>query len=256
MTALPKLAIWKFSSCDGCQLSLLNCEDEFLPLLQRVRIARFLEATRAELRGPYDVSLVEGSVTTPDEVERITQIRDRSTLLIAIGACATSGGIQALRNLADVEEYTRAVYAHPEFIRTLRTSTPASAHVRIDLELQGCPISPTQLVALLLALLSGRRPSVPPGSVCGECKMRGITCLTVAAQIPCMGPVTQAGCNAICPSFRRGCFGCYGPMEAPNTASLAALWSGMGVSPETISRAFRTYAGNAPAFREESARHA
>jgi coenzyme F420-reducing hydrogenase gamma subunit len=253
--ALPKIAVWKFSSCDGCQLSLLDCEDELLGILGRIEIAYFPEATRAEIDGPYDVSLVEGSITTPEEAERIKEIREKSGLVVAIGACATAGGIQALRNWADVDEFASAVYAHPEFLETLETSTPHSDHVKVDLELQGCPISKTQLVDTLLAVLAGRRPNVPTDSVCTECKRRQTPCVQVLG-IPCMGPVTQAGCGAICPAYGRGCYGCYGPKENPNTVSLTGWWSTrMGVSEPATLRAFRTFSGYKPGFREESARH-
>ena len=124
------LAVWKFASCDGCQLSLLDCEDELLALAGALDIAYFLEAGRAEVRGEYDVSIVEGSITTEHDAERIREIRACSGMLIAVGACANAGGIQALRNFADVEDYTSIVYARPEYISTLATSTPASEHVR------------------------------------------------------------------------------------------------------------------------------
>ena len=157
----PKLAVWKFASCDGCQLTLLNCEDELIPLAGAVEIAYFPEATRAVVEGPYDVSLVEGSITSPDELERIQQVREASRRVITIGACATSGGIQALRNFADVAEFRSVVYAHPEYISTLERSTPIAAHVRVDFELRGCPINRVQLLEVLAAELQGREPRVP-----------------------------------------------------------------------------------------------
>ena len=135
----PKLAVWKFASCDGCQLTLLDCEDELLDVVERVEIAYFLEASRATIAGPYDLSLVEGSITTPQDAVRIREVRAASHRLVTIGASATAGGIQALRNFADVEEYLSVVYATPEFISTLETSTPISHHVRVDFELRGCP---------------------------------------------------------------------------------------------------------------------
>jgi coenzyme F420-reducing hydrogenase gamma subunit len=213
----PKLAVWKFSSCDGCQLSLLDCEDELLALADEVEIAYFLEATSAEVAGPYDVSLVEGSVATPHDVERIKAVRRCSRILVAIGACATAGGIQALRNNADVDEFVRAVYAHPHYVSTLATSTPIADHVPVDFELQGCPISKAQLLEVLGAFLAGRRPRIATHAVCVECKERGTPCLLVRGT-PCMGPVTQAGCGALCPLYDRGCFGCFGPSESARGA--------------------------------------
>jgi coenzyme F420-reducing hydrogenase gamma subunit len=250
----PKLAVWKFSSCDGCQLTLLDCEDELLAIADELELAYFPEATKAELAGPYDVSLVEGSITTPHDAERIHEIREQSKLLVTIGACATSGGIQALRNFADVAEWVPLVYASPEFISTLAASTPIADHVKVDLELRGCPISKAQLVETVLALLNGRRPNLPSTSVCFECKARGTPCVMVLGT-PCLGPVTHAGCGAICPAYDRGCYGCFGPMESPNMPALVAQWRALGASNGTILRALRTFNANAPEFRAESGKH-
>ncbi|MEZ5412263.1 MAG: hypothetical protein R2761_29795 [Acidimicrobiales bacterium] len=254
MTTKPTVAVWKFASCDGCQLSLLDCEDELLAVAGRVELAMFPEATSRMVEGPYDVSLVEGSVTTPHDAERIRQIRDQSGVLITLGACATSGGIQALRNGRDIAEYVANVYAHPEFIATLATSTPIADHVPVDLELRGCPIDRRQLIETISAVLAGRPPRLPTTSVCVECKARANPCLLVARGTPCLGPVTQGGCRALCPSYDRGCYGCFGPMESPNTASLTERFVALGVSGPAIGRAFAGYNGWAPAFREAAER--
>ncbi|MDP6505013.1 MAG: oxidoreductase, partial [Planctomycetota bacterium] len=203
----PKLAVWKFASCDGCQLSLLDCEDELLAVADALRIANFPEASRAVVEGPYDVSLVEGSITTPHDAKRIQEVRRSSELLITIGACATAGGIQALRNFGDIEECISIVYATPQLINVLDQSTPIADHVQVDFELRGCPISKEQLVEVISALLNGRRPNVPDYSVCLECKRQGNICVMVAHGTPCLGPVTQAGCGSICPAYMRGCYG-------------------------------------------------
>jgi sulfhydrogenase subunit delta len=255
VAARPKLAVWKFSSCDGCQLSLLDCEDELLAIAEGLEIAYFPEATSGEIEGPYDVSLVEGSVTTAHDVERIHEVRDQSAVLITIGACATAGGIQALRNFADVREWIPLVYASPEFVSTLETSTPIADHVPVDLELRGCPISKAQLVETISALLNARRPRLPSTSVCMECKARGTPCVMVAHGTPCLGPVTQAGCGAICPAYGRGCYGCFGPMESPNIKALALQWQELGAGDQVMLRALRTFNANAPAFREASFDH-
>ena len=252
----PKLAVWKFASCDGCQLSLLDCEDELLSLAGAIDVAYFLEARRATVRGPYDLSLVEGSITTPEDAERIRRVRRVSKRLVTIGACATAGGIQALRNFRDVAEFISIVYAEPRYIDTLATSTPISAHVPVDFELQGCPINKHQLLEVIAAFLHGRRPNVPAHSVCFECKRRGTVCVMVAHGTPCLGPVTHAGCGALCPAYNRGCYGCYGPMESPNTASLSAWIGRLGVDDAGIVRAFRTFNANAEPFRRESEAHA
>lgn len=252
----PKLAVWKFASCDGCQLSLLDCEDELLDVAGAVEIAYFPEATRSVTRGPYDVSLVEGSITTPHDAKRIADIRKQSKFLVTIGACATAGGIQALRNFKDVEEFTSYVYATPGYISTLDKSTPIADHVFVDFQLHGCPVNKYQLVEVLSAFLNGRRPNTPPHSVCIECKRRGVTCVMVSRGTPCLGPVTHAGCGALCPAYDRGCYGCFGPMETPNTASLAAWWTEhLGVSAADIVRAFRGFNAYAEPFRKESEAH-
>jgi len=251
----PKLAVWKFASCDGCQLTLLNCEDELLALAGEVEIAYFPEATRAVVEGPYDVSLVEGSVTTPEDAERIQQVRAASGRVITIGACATSGGVQALRNFADVAEFRSVVYAHPEYLETLADSTPIAAHVKVDFELRGCPIDKGQLLEVLAASIQGRKPRVRSHSVCVECKRRGTVCVTVAHGTPCLGPVTQAGCGALCPSFARGCYGCFGPQDTPNTASIADRLGTLGMSELEVLRIFRTFNAASESFRRESERH-
>jgi sulfhydrogenase subunit delta len=251
----PKLAVWKFASCDGCQLSLLDCEDELLAVADAVEIAYFPEATRSVIPGPYDLSLVEGSITTPHDAERIHKIRRSSKFLVTIGACATAGGIQALRNYKDVKDFTRIVYANPRYIETLSKSTPIADHVFVDFELRGCPINKMQLVEVISAFLNGRKPNTPRHSVCMECKRRGTPCVMVAHGTPCLGPVTQAGCNALCPSYDRGCFGCYGPMESPNTRALSEQWAALGATTEEIMRVFRGFNAYAEAFRRESEAH-
>ncbi|MDX1817549.1 MAG: oxidoreductase [Marinobacter sp.] len=251
----PRLAVWKFASCDGCQLSLLDCEDELLRVADALEIAYFPEATRSQIRGTYDLSLVEGSITTAHDAERIQEVRRRSRTLVTIGACATAGGIQALRNFADIDEFIAAVYAHPEYIETLSSSTPISDHVAVDFELRGCPISKTQLLEVVSAFLRGRRPVTPAHSVCLDCKLKGNVCVTVAHGTPCLGPVTHSGCDALCPSYNRGCYGCYGPKENPNAAALSERLDQLGMNRSERLRFYRTFNAWAEPFREESERH-
>jgi sulfhydrogenase subunit delta len=250
----PKLAVWKFASCDGCQLSLLDLEDELLAIAGAVELADFREATSGVLDGPYDLSLVEGSVTTAHDAERIQEIRKNSKALVTIGACATAGGVQALKNFADVRDFISAVYATPDYISSLETSTPISAHVPVDFELHGCPINKYQLVEVVTAFLHGRKPGIPSTSVCTECKRRGVVCVTVAHGTPCLGPVTHAGCGALCPAYTRGCFGCFGPMETPNTASLIPLLRDRGLDTRDIQRIFQTFNASTEPFREAATR--
>ena len=248
----PKLAVWKFASCDGCQLSLLDCEDELLAVAGEIEIANFPEASRAVVKGPYDLSLVEGSITTEHDEERIHHIRRISKYLITIGACATAGGIQALRNFANVQEFISIVYASPAYINVLNKSTPISDHVFVDFELRGCPINKHQLVEVISAYLHGRKPNTPPHSVCVECKLRGTVCVMVAQGTPCLGPVTHAGCGAICPAYARGCYGCFGPKETPNTTELSQRWQQLGATRQDIVRVFRGFNAYAEPFRKES----
>ena len=255
------MGVFKFASCDGCQLSILNLEDDLLALGQALDLAYFPEASSDMKSGPYDIALVEGSITTPDDAARIRALREQATALITIGACATAGGIQALRNWADVEAFKRAVYPSPQYIQSLGTSTPISEHVRVDFELWGCPIDKGQLLRVITDLLAGVRPRLSADSVCMECKRRGNVCVMVAKGIPCLGPVTRTGCGAICPSMGRDCYGCFGPVEGaastlaypPNTKSLARQFhEELGLIPVEVLRRFRGITGAVEPFRQES----
>jgi coenzyme F420-reducing hydrogenase gamma subunit len=255
VTPLPRIAVWKLASCDGCQLSLLDLEDELLALTGAVELAYFLEASSALGEGPYDLSIVEGSITTAADAERIRRVRASSRRLVTIGACATAGGIQALRNFADVESFMSVVYASPEYISTLATSTPVSEHVHVDYELHGCPVDRRQLLEVISAFLNERRPAIPSHSVCMECKRRGNVCVMVAHGTACLGPVTHAGCGALCPSYDRGCYGCFGPMEDPQAGSLSRWLAAHGATETDLVRAYRTFNAAAPAFHDESVAH-
>lgn len=252
----PRLGVFKFASCDGCQLSILDCEDELLALADRVEIGFFLEAVRRPLEGSFDVALVEGSVSAPEQEEAIRDIRARSRFLITLGACASHGGIQALRNNRPIGEVALAVYASPQYIATLEQSHPASDYVHVDLELPGCPISKRQLLGVLAQMLGGVRPHVERHALCLECKRRNLVCVLVAKGEPCMGPVTTTGCGVLCPAHDRPCFSCFGPAPQPNTQSLAEKFAHLGLSTEAIRRLFLTFYCQSAEFREEAGRHA
>ncbi len=255
MDTKPKLAVWKFASCDGCQLSLLDCEDELLAVAQQLDIAHFSEASSQVSEGPFDLSLVEGSVSTPDDLERIQKVRQQSRFLVSIGACASAGGIQALRNYADISDYISVVYASPSYISTLKTSTPISQHVKVDFELRGCPIDKHQLLHVIQTYLQGRRPQISSDSVCVDCKRNQIPCLMVSQQQACLGPITHAGCDALCPRFNRACFGCFGPKNNCNTRSLTAwLQSEQALSKPELTRLLHTFNSDSfvePEYAEE-----
>jgi coenzyme F420-reducing hydrogenase gamma subunit len=243
-----RVAVHKFSSCDGCQLALLNLGEDLLELAERVELVHFAEAGRFDVDAEVDVAFVEGSVSTPEDLERIEHIRRHSRLLIPIGACATAGGIQALRNAADGAAWVAQIYSHPEAIASLAHSTPISAHVKVDFELWGCPVSGAQMLAVLNALLLGVAPRDDADKVCTECKRHGYPCVLVSRGVPCMGPVTRAGCGALCPSLGRDCYGCYGPAENANTDSLSAWFRSLGLAPEAIVQRFQSVNNQAPVF--------
>jgi len=251
MKKKPTLAVWKFASCDGCQLSLLDCEDEFIDFVSTVQIANFLEASRAVIKGPYDISLVEGSITTEHDAKRILDIRKNSKYLITIGACANAGGIQALKNYAKLDSFINAVYAHPEYISSLDKSHPISHFIKVDFELNGCPISKSQLVEVVRSFAVGIRPKIPNQSVCVECKAEGHVCVMVAKGVACLGPITHSGCKALCPSFHRGCFSCYGPKENAQTEELVKyLKEKQNLPPEQIERFLSTFYVASPNFEK------
>lgn len=257
----PRLAVVKFASCDGCQLSILNLEEDLLAIGQALDLAYFPEASSDMKPGPYDITLVEGSITTAEDAHRILAVRQETKALITIGACATAGGIQALRNWADVESFKQTVYPSPEYIQSLSTSTPISEHVHVDFELWGCPIDKHQLLRVITDLVIGVQPRLPGDSVCLECKRRGNVCVLVAKGIPCLGPVTRTGCGAICPGMGRDCYGCFGPCEGerkgpglpPNTDSLATRFhQELQLIPVEVVRRFRGINGSVSPFRTES----
>jgi coenzyme F420-reducing hydrogenase gamma subunit len=257
MPAKPRLGVFKFASCDGCQLSLLDCEDQLLALADRVEIAYFLEATQRPLVGEFDVALVEGSISTPGQEEEIRDIRRRTRFLITLGACASHGGIQGLRNLGtlNVDSALAIVYATPHYVETLVRSRPASDYVAVELELPGCPINKAQLLLVLSQMLAGSRPKIPNHSLCLDCKRQNLVCVLVAKGAPCMGPVTSTGCGALCPSYDRPCYSCFGPCAQPNTESLARRFEQLGLKPEEIRRLFHGFYANAPDFKKEGEHH-
>jgi coenzyme F420-reducing hydrogenase gamma subunit len=260
-TRRPRVGVVKFASCDGCQLTILDLEDHLLEIAERFEIVEFAEATSRRSSGPFDVLLVEGSIATPEQVVEIARLRAEARLLVTIGACATAGGIQALRTAAEHEAFRSAVYPVPAYVDSLATARPVADFVPVDAELRGCPISPEQLMELFIAVATGRRPQLPDQAVCLECKRRGIPCVVVARGLPCLGPVTRTGCGAICPAFGRGCYGCFGPREGANTAGLAeAFIAGNGApgekgegdgrrNPIDVGRLFAGFNGAAAPFR-------
>ena len=253
-TKKPTVAVVKFASCDGCQLTLLDCEDELLCIADQVSFAHFAEASSDLQPGPYDLAIVEGSISTNEDKHRIAKLRSQSKKLITIGACATAGGVQALRNFADHEEFKRAVYASPAMIESLADSTPIAQHVQVDFELRGCPVDKHQLIEVILAFAHGRQPKTSTESVCQPCKRRGTVCVVVAQKKPCLGPVTQAGCGSICPAFDRGCYGCFGPSAQTNMQALSQGLLQNKLSNAQAAMLLQSFHAASPEFANESQR--
>jgi coenzyme F420-reducing hydrogenase gamma subunit len=246
----PRIAIHKFSSCDGCQLAFLNLGEDLLALFELVDVVHFAEAGPVDEEAEVDIGFVEGSISSSEELARIVRVREHSRYLVTIGACATAGGLQALRNLGAAGEWLASVYATPTFIDTLATVTPVREHVRVDLELWGCPVNARQVLAAIPALLTGVVPPQQRDRVCLECKRQGHMCVMVTRGLPCLGPVTRSGCGALCPGHGRDCYGCYGPSETPATAVLGRRFAGLGLAPGEIARRFLSYNAAAPEFLE------
>lgn len=242
------VAIHKFSSCDGCQLAFLNAGEDLLALADLVQIRHFAEAGIADPEAQADIAFVEGSISTQDDLVRIQTIRTNSKFLITIGACATSGGLQALRNMNDSDEWVSSLYATPAYIDSLSTSTPVSDHVKVDFELWGCPVNGMQVMRVVRDLLFGVSPVDERDKVCLECKRQGAVCVLVTRGAPCMGPVTRTGCGAICPRQGRDCYACYGPAENINADSLGIRLEGLGLVDSQIANRFLLINSNAKEF--------
>lgn len=255
MADKPKVAVHKFASCDGCQLAFLNLGEDLLALAQAVDIVHFAEAGPVNPEATVDIAFVEGSVSTLEDAERIRRVRANSRYLVTIGACATAGGLQALRNFVNAKGWIASIYAKPEYVQSLTTSTPIVQHVKVDLEIWGCPVSGRQVLAAVRSLLSGVAPWLEKDKVCLECKRRQTVCVMVAKGVPCMGPVTRTGCGAICPSVGRDCYACYGPAENCNAGSLANRLEGLGLVPEAVARRFHFINAAASPFAETGTRY-
>lgn len=245
------VAIHKLTSCSGCQLAFLNQGKALLSLLEIVEFKHFIEAGVYEPDAKVDLAFIEGSVSTPEDLKRLQEVRNNAKLLVSIGACATSGGVQALRNLADGDVWKQGVYPHPEFIATLDTSTPVAEHVKIDFELWGCPITVQQIRHFVQQLTLGTLPQPEMEKLCMECKRQQNVCVVVTRQAPCLGPVTRTGCGALCPEFGKACYGCFGASEQPNARSLANRFSGLGLVSEEVAQRFAAIHSHEPAFKSQ-----
>ena len=232
----PVALVYKFSSCDGCQVNFLEIPEIF----KFFDVCLFYEAqSRNELPERVDVAFVEGSVSTPEELSTLRKLREIARFLVPIGACATSGGIQSLRNDLD-GDYVSEVYRNPDNLEILPESRPLRDFVKVDIEIPGCPVNIDMLSAFVRDFLWNKRLYVPSHPVCLECKKKGNVCVIVAKNTVCLGPITRAGCGALCPSFGRGCYGCFGPAENPNIKSFKSyLRENMKVPDDDIENLLR-----------------
>jgi len=245
----PKIAVYKLSSCAGCQLEILNLENELLDIVGVVDIKYFVMAKRDTDPGPFDIGFVEGAVTCGEEIEKLKKARQQCDKLIALGSCACFGGVPSIKNWKPEREIEAMVYNNLEVIHSTK-AFGIDQYVEVDGLLRGCPISKTELVNFLKSTLLGVTPQLRPHSVCVECKLNENECVMVTRGEPCLGSVTNAGCGAACPSVGKGCAGCRGPASDTNTRSLARTLSENGLSRQDVSRAFRKYAGNTIQFSE------
>lgn len=247
--ARPKIAVYKFSSCAGCQLQILNIEEHLLEIAGAVDLAYFVMARREKGAGPYDIGFVEGAVTSPEEVARIKEVRAECKTLVALGTCAAFGGIPTLKNWAPQRAMEERVYQDLSVIHSVR-AYPIDQYVKVDAYLRGCPIDRTEFLDLVKSALVGTRPYLRAHSICTECKLSENVCLFETERALCMGPVTAAGCGAFCPSVGRACAGCRGPSDDANAVSLAKTWLEHGAGPDEIRRRFRLYAGECEAYQK------
>lgn len=245
----PRLAVHKFTSCGGCQLALLDPGEGLLRLAEDVQVVHFAEFGVVDEDAEADVALVEGSVSTAAEVERIGRVRARSRYLVAIGACATSGGIQALRDLADAAAWAGDVYPDPAALDLAPEVAPLRAHVRVDAELWGCPVTPRQVLGAVRALGRGIVPAQDRTAVCQACKRRGVVCVLVTRGLPCLGPVTRTGCEAVCPAYGRDCYACTGPSEGAEPVALARRLVALGMPADRVAQRFLAVHAGCETFR-------
>jgi sulfhydrogenase subunit delta len=235
----PKIGVFSFTSCEGCQLTILNLEDEILALLGHLDIVNFREAID-EKRDDYDVAFVEGSISRACEEEEIKEIRRHAKILVAIGACACLGGVNAIKNRHDLEETRRTVYGEgAKYFDTLPVRRVRDV-VTVDYEMHGCPIDKKEFVRVAAALLMGRVPKAPTDAVCNECKAKANVCLFDKGEF-CLGPVTREGCGAICPTYGEGCAGCRGFVDHPNIDSMVEVLRSHGMSRQDISLRLTQY---------------
>lgn len=224
----PKLAIFDFTCCEGCQLQIVNLEEEILNLISLVNPVEWREAMSEHI-GNYDIALIEGSITRPEDEEKLRRIRKRAKILVALGSCASTGGVNKLKNNFDLQEVKHCVYGQAADMPHLHTAPTKAIDevVQVDYKIYGCPIDRREFAYIVRCLALGKSPEIPDYPVCVECKLQENICRYEYDEI-CLGPVTRAGCGARCPSCATWCFGCRGHIEEPNLSAAKEIMVSYG----------------------------
>jgi len=230
----PRVAIFDFACCEGCQLQIVNLEEEILDLIGAVDVVEWREAM-TESSEQYDIAIIEGSITRPEDEERIKKIRERAKVIVAIGACATIGGINKLKNNFDLDEVRECVYGDAGRMEHLETGQTKGVDevVKVDYKVHGCPMNGAEFTYVVRCLLMGKEPEIPDYPVCVECKMKENVCRWEYGEI-CIGPITRAGCGAKCPSAGFRCFGCRGYIDNPNVEAAKDVMEKYGLSVDDL----------------------
>jgi sulfhydrogenase subunit delta len=237
----PKVAFFDFASCEGCQLQIANLEDELLDLVGAVELVNFREVM-TERSDDYAVAFIEGACTRPHDEERLKEIRSHAAILVAFGACAHLGGVNCMKNFFDQDRVRANVYGDKAEWFDTYPARPISAVVKVDAIIPGCPVDKKEVVATVTALLMGRTPRLPDYPVCVECKLAESVCVFEKG-LTCLGPVTRAGCGAVCPSFGNKCLGCRGLVDNPNLNAHKGLLQERGLTVDQLLNSFRMFDG-------------
>lgn len=236
-----KVGVFKLTSCSGCQMVLVHLEESLLEILKHVELKYFRMVSDDDLpNDPLDAAIVEGAVTNEEEAAMLKRIRRMSRFLVAAGACAVTGGVNAMKNITPEGEIESTVYPSPEHVRSGK-AYGLNEYVAVDAYLYGCPIDRSELVNALMSLVLRVPPYIPGLTVCIECKTKGNECVFLMRKEPCLGPVTVGGCGALCPSNNVACEGCRDVLKGTNVSGLVSAWENAGVNPELIQLKLRKY---------------
>jgi sulfhydrogenase subunit delta len=237
----PRVAFFDFTGCEGCQLEVLNFNLEIVDLIGAVDIVEFREAS-SDHSDDYDIAFIEGSQTTQKDVERIQKIREKAKILVALGACSCTGGVNALKNRFSMEENLRVVYGDSAKLYTTIPTKPTSAYVKVDVHLHGCPPNRNEVISLVKCLLTGKKFEQCHNPVCVECKLAENICAFERGEF-CLGPITRGGCNAICVTAGRKCWGCRALVDEPNVNSEKDILKKYGLTMDDMMLQFKLFNG-------------